>query len=178
MLAAHFKINKMKQITIILFFFPTLAFSQFGVSLSYSAGNFWDGNFYGAKKESPNRFYFGYGNRNGGQKKLVSERKSNYGTKEIERGNYSWLIDLGYGRVIRKKITISPELSIGEKVFFTTYEDKRFNGGGYSLITKKETITGVGISLGAVIKSRIEPFIGYNTVKKLFFGFRFGLVNN
>jgi hypothetical protein len=160
-------------ITIILAFTVSIAAAQnFGFSFSISSKKVLGLDLFYAKNS--NRFHFGYGYQFNGQKNtVVKERKGNYGLTKIENGDFFWLIDLGYSRIIFKKLTIHPELSFGTKHFFTSYKDDRFKDNGYSLINRSEEKTGIGLNLGYFISEKTEPFIGYHTLKKLNFGIRF-----
>lgn len=104
---------------------------------------------------------------------VVDERKSKYGLTKIEDDEYVWLIDLGYSRIIKEKLTIHPELSFGKRIEFTNYKDNRFIDNGYSLITNKESIVGIGINFGYLITKNFEPFLGYNSLKNVNIGFRY-----
>ena len=146
--------------------------AQFGSSFAFSTEKVLSMDFFFGK--DVNRFHFGFGYQFNGQKnKVVRERKSNYGLTKIEDGEFFWLIDLGYSRIIVKKLTIHTEISIGGKNYFTSYEDNRFSDNGYSLINRSETKTGIGINAGYFVSGKIEPFIGYHTIKKMNFGLRF-----
>ena len=143
-----------------------------GVSLSYSTKNVLAMDLF-FRKET-HRFHFGYGHQFNGQKnKVVRERESNYGLTKIEDGDFFWVIDLGYSRIISDVLTIHPEISIGGKNYFTSYKDNRFSDNGYSLINRSETIAGLGVNVGYFLNDNIEPFIGYHTMKKMNFGLRF-----
>jgi hypothetical protein len=159
--------------TIILIFYISFAKAQrYGVSFSYSTGKALAMDLFYSK--SFNRFHFGYGYQFNGQKKtVIKERKATYGLSEIEDGDFFWLVDLGYSRIIAQKLTIHPEISFGAKRYFTSYEDDRFKDNGYSLINRTETKAGVGVNIGYFIAEKIEPFVGYHTMKKMNFGFRF-----
>lgn len=145
---------------------------NFGFSLSYSTQKALAIDFFYGKEN--NRFHFGYGYQFNGQKnKVVREREANYGLAKIEDGDFFWLIDLGYSRIFSDKLTIHPEVSIGRKNEFTSYEDNRFNDNGYSLINNSKTKAGIGLNIGYFVSDNIEPFIGYHTLKKMNFGLRF-----
>lgn len=145
---------------------------KFGVSFSFATAKVLAMDMFYTK--NANRFHFGYGYQFNGQKKtVVKERKDNYGLTKIEDGDFFWLIDLGYSRIIAKKLTIHPELSFGSKRFFTSYKDDRFSDNGYSLINRSEAKAGIGLNAGYFIIEKVEPFIGYHTLKKLNFGIRF-----
>ena len=146
--------------------------SKYGASVSYSSENTVGFDFFLTKGE--NRFHLGFGYEFGKQKKkIVSERKSNYGLTKIEDGDYLWLIDLGYSRFITEKLSINPELSFGKLTEFTNYEDNRFNDGGYSLINNTESKIGFGVNVGYLVTENFEPFIGFGTLKKMNFGLRY-----
>ena len=145
---------------------------DFGISGSFSTVNVLGIDlFYG--KEN-NRFHIGAGIQPNGQKMtVVSERKWNYGLTKIGNSDYLWMIDLGYSRIIAKMFTIHPELSFGSKVYFTNYRDRRFKDDGYSLITDSESKAGIGVNIGYILDKKIEPFIGYHTLKKMNLGIRY-----
>lgn len=165
----------MKQILITTAFIFSILVTNaqnFGVSFSYATANVLAMDIFYSKNS--NRFHFGYGYQFNGQKKtVVKERKENYGLTKIEDDDFFWLIDFGYSRIIAKKLTVHPELSLGSKRFFTSYKDDRFSDNGYSLINRSEAKVGFGLNAGYFISEKIEPFIGYHTLKKLNFGIRF-----
>jgi len=142
-----------------------------GFSLSYSTANVAAFDVFGI--DGNNRIHFGYGYQFNGQKiEVIKKPKETYGWTEIEEGDYFWVIDLGYSRIFMDKITVHPELSIGSKKEFTSYQDDRFIDNGYSLITNSRAVVGVGLNIGYLIGG-FEPFIGYHTLKKMNFGIRF-----
>lgn len=106
---------------------------------------------------------------------LVRDQLPNYGQTTDGSGRYFWTIDLGYGKLINEKIIIDGEVSIGAMYNFTNYLDSRFTGGGYHLITKKETALGVGLNLGYMFDQNFGIYTGFNTIRKLQFGIRYVL---
>jgi len=156
--------------------FSTLYGQGIGATLSYSTrGVFSVDLLYISDK---NRFHLGYSAESSGNNyEIKPERKPNYGKTLIERGDYLRLLDLGYSRVIAGKITIHPELSIGSRVFYSSYQDKRFSEGGYSLVDRKETRAGIGVNIGYKVTDYIEPVIGFHTLKDMNIGIRFLLEN-
>lgn len=108
--------------------------------------------------------------------KYVDEQLSNYGRTIDSNGTYFYAFDFGYSRIIIKRLTLSGELSFGSKVFYTSYIDNRFNGGGYYLIDKKESLFGLGCLLGFNIVRGFDLISGYNTIRGFTFGCRFKIV--
>lgn len=165
----------MKKVFLLPFLFlvfqPNL-FCQWGLSFAYSSGKVLGLDVFGGGNKG-NRIHLGYCARSGGEKKkVVRERDQTYGLTAEDSGNYFWMVDLGYSKVFSFGLTINPEISIGQRHFFTNYRDDRFSDGGYSLINKSELYGGVGLNIGYLTKSIFEPFIGYNTAKKMNFGLR------
>lgn len=147
---------------------------NFGASLAYSTENVIGFDLFLVKEK--NRFHIGYGYQFSNQmNEIVKSRESNYGQSKIEDEDYLWMIDLGYSRLITNKLTVNPELSLGKLTDFTNYRDERFNDGGYSLINSKETLVGFGLNIGYFISDGLEPFLGFNSLKKLNFGIRYSL---
>ncbi len=169
------KINMKKSILILLVVLLSTAVGKAqsrGISLSYSTGKALAMDIFFRKGD--NRFHFGYGYQfNGQKKKVVRERESNYGLTKIEEGDFFWLVDLGYSRIVAKRLTIHPEISIGGKNYFTSYQDDRFSDDGYSLIKRSETKGGIGANISYILSDNIELFVGYHTMKKMNFGLRF-----
>src|SRR6056300_40376 len=129
-----------------------------GISISYSNVDVIGIEIFGI--DGNQRIHFGYSHQFNRQKiEIIKKPIKNYGQTKIEDGTYFWAIDLGYSRVVRRKITVHSELSIGSKKEFTNYEDARFSDDGYSLITNTKMTAGVGLSLGYFINSSIEPFV-------------------
>lgn len=158
-------------------------FTLFAISLCYSQGgggisiNFSTEQAIGVDVfvyRGNNRFHLGYDHQFNGQKKeIIKNPKESYGLTEIEDGTYFWVIDLGYSRVIKNKITVHPELSIGGEKEFINFQDDRFVDDGYSLITNKKLAVGIGLNIGCLMRKGVEPFIGFHTLKKITFGIRF-----
>jgi hypothetical protein len=145
------------------------SYSQYGTSLSFSTDKAIGLNFFYTQND--NSYYLGFSQQFNGQKNTVTkERKSNYGTTPIENGDYYWLLDLGYSRMIEEKFSVQPEISFGSKNYFTSYLDNRFSDNGYSLITSSKSILGVGLNLGYKINDFIEPYCGFHSIKKLTLG--------
>lgn len=152
-------------------FFAANVYSQIGTSVSFSTDKALGLNVFYFK--SKNSFYFGFSQQFNGQKNtVVRERKQTYGTTPIGDGDFYWLLDFGYSRTFMETISIQPEISVGDKNFFTSYKDNRFKDNGYSLINNSETIAGFGLNLGYKINDFVEPYCGYHTIKKATFGIR------
>lgn len=155
-----------------MLYFSTGKAQNVGLSFSYSSIKVFSVDFF--YKKNKDRFHIGYGYQFNGQKNtVVRERNPNYGLTKISDGDFFWLIDLGYSRIIAEKLTIHPEISFASKNYFTNYQDNRFSDNGYSLINRSETKVGIGVNAGYLISNKIEPFIGYHTIKKMNFGLRF-----
>lgn len=143
---------------------------QWGFSLGYATSNSFFGDFLYQEKNIS--FHLGYSHQFSDAKgKEVSDQKSNYGKTVVGQGNYFYSIDLGLGYHINSKVRINAELSIGSNEYFTNYSDKRFTDDGYHMITKSESIIGLGGSASYSLQNW-ELFIGYNTLRKLGLGFR------
>lgn len=159
--------------TVFLILFGLTAYGQVGFSVAYGTSNTFGFDGY-IIDGSDNRFHFGFASQSNGQKaKVVKERLANYGTTRIEDGEFFWLLDFGYSKIIKEKFTIHSELSIGQRNDFTTYEDNRFTDGGYSLVNYSKTAGGIGVYAGYLFNYNFETFVGYHTTKKLTFGVRF-----
>jgi hypothetical protein len=99
----------------------------------------------------------------------VSEQKSNYGRTVEGSGDYFTTYDLGLGYYITTKMTVTAEISIGRKKYYTSYIDNRFTDGGYYLIDKSESLFGFGLNAGYQFYSGMGILIGYNTVREASF---------
>lgn len=164
----------MKKLLLLALFTTSICKAQFnyGASLSYSTENIVGFDLFLIKDK--NRFHLGFGYEFSNQmNEIVNERKVNYGLTKIEDGNYLWVIDLGYSRLVTEKLSINPELSFGKLTEFTNYSDDRFSDGGYSFINSAETKIGFGINVGYFITDKFEPFVGFGTLKKLNLGIRY-----
>jgi hypothetical protein len=167
-------ILKLLFLTIFALLINTNNYCQIGYSISLSIDKVLGANLFYTK--NMHGFYLGFSNQFNGQKKtVVRERKDTYGLTPIGDGEFYWLIDLGYSRSFSKVIVIQPEVSIGGKNYFTNYKDRRFKDNGYTLINHSEKVAGVGINMGYIVNSFIEPYIGFHTMKKLTFGIRIHL---
>jgi hypothetical protein len=100
----------------------------------------------------------------------VSEQKSNYGRTIEGSGDYFTTYDIGLGYYLTPKMTITGEISLGQKKYYINYSDNRFTDGGYHLIIKSESLYGVGFGVGYIIDSGFGLLIGYNTVREFSFG--------
>ncbi|SFU18965.1 hypothetical protein SAMN04489724_0070 [Algoriphagus locisalis] len=107
--------------------------------------------------------------------KLVPEQLSNYGKTQDGNGEYFLTIDFGYGKIFKEKFLLDIELSAGSENSFQNYIDNRFNGGGYHLITSKNTVLGAGLDAGYLFKENFTAFAGFNTIRKAQVGIRFFL---
>jgi hypothetical protein len=152
------------------FLSTTNNYSQVGCSVSFSTRKAVSTNLFYTNKGDG--IYLGVSYQFNGQKNtVVRERKKTYGLTPTGDGDFFWLIDFGFSRAFAKVI-VQPEISIGSKNYFTNYKDNRFKDNGYTLINKSETIAGIGINVGYLIKNSIEPYIGYHSLRKLTFGIR------
>lgn len=120
-----------------------------------------------------NRISFGYSHQFNGQKiKVKKKQNESDGKTEIDKGDYIWLIDLGYGRIFYERLTIGSQISIGGKKYFTTFEDEKYSDDGYSLITNSKAVMGMGLQIGFLMRSGLEPFVGMHTLRKMDLGLR------
>ena len=170
----------MKKIPLLIAVFFTICICKAqidcGVSLSYSKEKTVGFDLFLIKEK--NRFHIGFGYQfdNLLMKKIMTERKPNYGLTKIEDGEYLWLINFGYSKVLTNKLSLNPELTYGKLTQFTNYKDNRFSDGGYSLIEGSKSKIGFGINLGYFMGNKFEPFIGYNTIKKFNGGLRYTFI--
>jgi|SRR5680860_760400 len=164
----------MKRFLILTFILFNISLCQCqgrGFSFSYSIVNVAELDIF--VRDGNNRFHLGYRHQFNGQKiEVIKNPKETYGLTEIGEGDYFLVIDLGYSRIFMNKTTVHPEISIGAKNEFTSYQDDRFSDNGYSLITSSKVAIGFGLNLGYLVRG-FEPFIGYHTLKKMNFGIRF-----
>lgn len=103
----------------------------------------------------------------------MKEQLPNYGRTVIGEGAFYSLVDLGLGVVLfRERLALLPEASIGSRNRYTTYSDDRFRKDGYSLITRRRSIAGLGCTASYALR-QIHPFLGYNALKGFIAGLRF-----
>ncbi len=162
----------MKRIILITILLSCNSFGQnFGIGLGFSTSNAFFGDvFYSINKSS---FHIGYTSEsNDATGKEVSVQKWNYGRTISGTGNYFSSVDLGYGYNIYKSIKVNIEMSIATQRQYTNYVDRRFKGGGYHMITDDETQLGIGGFLGYNVNN-FDFFLGYNSIRKMGFGFRY-----
>jgi hypothetical protein len=144
---------------------------KFGIGIAYATSNAFNGEL--QYLNNNNSLKLGFSLEIADTKgKLVDEQLPNYGRTVDGTGEYFMTLDLGYGRILKDVITIDGEISIGSMNSYINFIDNRFNGGGYHLITERETIAGVGLNAGYIISTNWNVIIGYNTIRKLQFGLR------
>ncbi|WP_242206494.1 hypothetical protein [Aestuariivivens insulae] len=142
---------------------------QEGISLSQSTNNTFIIDIFA--RGDNNRLHFGYSHQFNGQKGKVEKTKLD-GSTETEKGKYFWTCDLGYSRIFFNHIAVHSELSIGGSKKFTNFKDERDYIDDYSVITSRNLAVGIGLKLGYSFKFGFEPFIGFNTLKKVDIGAR------
>ena len=108
----------------------------------------------------------------------VDVQLPNYGTTTAGSGEYFMLVDIGYGRKLNEKILIDAELSFGTLKHYTNYIDNNFKGGGYHLVTKSESIVGIGVNAGYSMSEKLYLFTGFNSIRKFQFGMRLIIINS
>lgn len=163
----------MKKMLLLLAFLPSFACAQkkeIGLSLGYNTTSSWQWSLLYRRKSM--LYSLGSSHQNGGQKKLHTERKPNYGTDFLENGKFYWLFDMGLGAVILNRVSILGEISIGKRIEFDTFKDGRFKEGAYSLITNKKDAGGAGLYLSCRIFKHLHPYAGIHSIKKWGFGLR------
>ncbi|WP_370479037.1 hypothetical protein [Tamlana flava] len=142
-----------------------------GLSLFASTNDSAGIDFFG--REGNSRIHFGYSYQFNGQKNEIKKKQGQTdGLTEDGKGDYFWVIDLGYSRIFIDKLTVHSELSIGGKKEFTNFLDDRYSDDGYSLITSSKAVMGVGLNMGYLMNNGLEPFIGIHTLKKINIGVR------
>lgn len=129
-------------------------------------------------KRAKNRFHFGMSYEfNDAKGKAVETVLSNYGQTQTGHGTYFWTIDIGYCYIIKNRISIGPEISVGGEKSYTNYKDDRFNGDGYHISLNTGTAGGLGLNVGYSINKYIEVFSGYHTLKGVPIGLRLTFAN-
>ena len=184
----------MKKIALFMFliFFGIKGFSQnisyqqswkpysMGIDMSYNTSNAISTNFT-LGVDSINSFSIGYSYQFNGQVgKEETEQLDNYGRTIIGTGIYYQSFDIGYQRSLSDlyrlypnivftycPISLGVELSIGNNIHYTNYEDGRFNGGGYHMHDNSESLFGVGIKASYKISDVCNFILSYNTIKKV-----------
>jgi len=144
---------------------------QEGISLSQSTNNTLGIDIF--VREGNNRPHFGYSHQLNGQEINIKTKQSKYaGFKENGKGKYFWAFDFGYSRIFFNHVALHSELSIGATKKFTNFKDETGNRDDYSLITCTNLAVGIGLKLGYSFNFGFEPFIGFNTLKKVDIGAR------
>lgn len=142
-----------------------------GLSFSYSTNNAWGVDMFAGPGN--NRFHLGYGHQFNGQEiKVIKKQKETNELTEIGKGEYFWVIDIGYSRIFMDRITVHSEFSIGGKNEFTSFKADRTYYEDYSLVTGSKSALGIGLKVGYLLNNGLEPFIGFHTLKKIDFGIR------
>lgn len=163
----------MKNCILILFFVianllsSEQSYSQsFGFGGGYTSENFLYGEF--IFLSSNNRFSFSSGiQSNNSRGKLVSNQLPNYGRTTDGTGKYITAYSLGYGRYFAKIFFLGGELSIAKNNSYLNFIDRRFNGGGYHMITNSTTLFGGTIKGGIRISDILELDFGYSSISKI-----------
>lgn len=167
------------KIFILFTLLPFMCMSQNsgGISFSFSTHKAFSVDAYIEKKG--NGFHLGYSRQFGGEKATtVKKREPNYGLTKIEDGNFFWLVDIGYSLRFIRRINLNLEVNLGQRNYFTSYEDDRFKDGAYSLITKSKSVAGIGLNIGYSINEILEVYTGYGTLKGVIFGLRIAFNKN
>ncbi|MFY0698342.1 MAG: hypothetical protein JXR11_10855 [Balneola sp.] len=152
--------------------------SVFGQDIGFSAGygsstTMYLDIFYFLKNE--NTFHVGGSIQFADQLgKRVNEQKPNHGRTVLGNGEYFWSLDLSYNLHLKYNFTVAGELSIGAQNSYTNFEDNRFSEGGYHLIDSEIT-AGVGSNIGYNFSDSVNGFVGFNTLRRLTLGIRYGL---
>lgn len=96
--------------------------------------------------------------------KKVSERKSNYGRERIGAGDTYTSIDVGVGFPVSQSTKIFLVGTVGRREYFTNYSDGRFNGDGYHMVDRDESIAGAGVSVQFGMSRNIGLGVGVSSV--------------
>jgi hypothetical protein len=156
---------KILLITFCLTLIPLTAYAQsFGVDLGYSTS---EAYIVGGHLISDNFLYrFTVSFQSSATKGAeVSEQKSNYGKTVEGRGDYFISYDFGFGYVIAPKISLTAEISLAGRKYYTNYIDNRFADGGYHMIDDNKFELGFGLGAGYRFANEFGIFIGYNTLR-------------
>ena len=145
--------------------------SRRGISIYGSTNNFLSIDLFAHENNS--RISFGYSHQFDGQKNKVKKNQlESDGRTEIGRGDYIWLIDLGYGRMFFERLILIGQIGIGGKKYFTNFEDEKYTDNGYSIVTSSKATIGAGLQLGYLMKFGLEPFVGFHSLRKMDIGLR------
>lgn len=162
---------------LITYTFPLASFGQKGIGIDFGFASE-KAMLIGIKYfNHKNSFLLGYTRQLSDTKgKRVANRSTNYGNSTSGSGDYFWMLDLGYGRSLTKKMSILGEVSLGANNTYQNYSDRRFSGGGYHTIIYSKLKFGLG---GQVVYGLGRSFAvsgGYNSVRGISLGIEFKLV--
>ncbi len=96
--------------------------------------------------------------------KKVPEQLWNYGKTKTNSGSYFTTYDIGIQKILLERFMVLFGVSIGTKEYFERYQDRRFRGGHYYLITNKESLIAFDTALTFWMSNHSAFFIRYNPI--------------
>ena len=159
----------------LILFVPSVSYSQdFGFVLGYATSNALMVGGHLIQQKFLYRFCVSF-EPSDAKGEEVTEQKPNYGQTIEGGGDYFTSYDLSVGYYVTQKMTLSGEISIAEKRYYTNYIDNRFTDGGYHMIDKSETLFGFGLSAGYIFYSGFGLLAGYNSIREFSLGITYDL---
>jgi hypothetical protein len=147
-----------------IIFFAACSFAQtgFGFDVGYATSKSALIDFKYFLNENAFSVGFTYQSSNALGKK-VTQRMANF---IIGDGDFYYSVDIGYTRLLSEKFSIEAEVSIGQRSFYTNYNDNANGDGGYHMIDKKKSVVGAGGIITYSLSDIFGFFAGYNSLRE------------
>lgn len=145
-------------------FFATCSFAQtgFGFDIGYATSKSAMIDFKYFLDENAFSLGFTYQSSSALGKKVTEPR----GNFIIGDGDFYYSVDVGYTRLLSEKFSVEGEVSIGQRSFYTNFNDNANGDGGYHMINKKKSVIGVGGIITYSLSEIFGFFAGYNSLRE------------
>ena len=155
---------KKHLLALTIVFFATCTFAQtgFGFDVGYATSKSAMIDFKYFLNENAFSLGFTYQSSNALGKK-AKERGPNF---IIGNGDFYYSVDVGYTRILSEKFSVEGEISIGQRSFYTNFNDNANGDGGYHVIDRKKSLVGVGGILSYSLSDIFGFFAGYNSLRE------------
>lgn len=96
--------------------------------------------------------------------KKVDERKPNYGLEVIGKSDSYASLDFGVGFRPSPRTKVLFVASAGQREYYTSYSENRYNGRGYHMVDRTGFVAGGGVSFHFPIHARWGMELGANSL--------------
>lgn len=117
-------------------------------------------------KEGRSRYHLGLTSQFNGQKLIAKNNQEDNLNKVFKTGGaYFTTVDIKYSYVVKEKVSLLAEVSLGSKKNYLNYVDNEAVIKNFHSVSKTKPMAGWGLGLSVFVIPKLEIGVGYNTIR-------------